>query len=246
MDAMILAAGLGTRLRPLTDTIPKALVDIGGVTMLERVARRLVDAGATRLIVNVHHHADVLRRFIADHDLFGAEVVISDESDLLRDTGGALAYAAPFFRRDAPFLLHNVDVVSDIDLRSLYRAHCESGPLATLAVMNRDTSRYLLFDQSGLLCGYGNERTGMEKIVRPPAGATERLGFSGIHAVSPRIFELLTEQGIFSIIEVYLRLAAAGERIEAFRVDGARWTDIGKPEQLAAVRMLHDGNVAGN
>lgn len=239
MDAMILAAGLGTRLRPLTDRIPKALVDIGGMPILERVARRLIEAGATRLIVNVHHHAELVRRFVEERNGFGVETLISDESELLLDTGGGLAHAAPLFHRDASFLLHNVDVLTGVDLGALYREHVAGDALATLGVMARDAARYLLFDEEGSLCGHGNEATGVEKRAREPIGGTTRLGFSGIHAISPRIFDLITERGVFSIVDVYMRLAGAGERIVAHRIDGAEWIDIGKPEQLEAARALY-------
>jgi NDP-sugar pyrophosphorylase family protein len=238
MDAMIFAAGLGTRLRPLTDTIPKALIEVGGVAMLERVARRLIAAGATRIVINAHHHSERIREFVAARQGFGVETVISDESEGLLDTGGGLAKAAPFFRRDAPFLLHNADVYSDIDLRGLYEAQAGSGGLATLAVMKRDVSRTLVFDGEGILCGYANSATGLERRARQAAGDVEYLGFSGVHAIDSRIFDLIVERGPFSIIDLYMRLSEAGERIAAFRVDDATWIDIGKPDQLERAGKL--------
>ncbi len=237
MDAMIFAAGLGTRLRPYTDTTPKALIEVGGRPMLELVARRLVAVGADRIIVNVHHHAGQMNAFLEGLDL-GAEIAISDESDHLLETGGGLKKAAPLFRGSEPFLLHNGDIYSEIDLAALYRAHDESRSLATLAVMERDTSRYLLFDGEGSLCGYGNRATGLLRKGREPIGPTVELGFCGIHVISPRIFELITESGPFSIIDLYVRLIAAGHRVAAHRVDGSVWVDIGKPEQLERARSL--------
>jgi NDP-sugar pyrophosphorylase family protein len=233
---MIFAAGLGTRLRPLTDSMPKALIDINGRPTIEHVARRLIAAGATRLIINVHHHGGMIERYIREHDSFGVEVLFSDESDLLRETGGGLAFAAPLFRRDAPFLLHNADVISDIDLAELYRTHCRNAPLATLVMMERPTSRYLVVDEEGLFCGWGNSATGAERLARTPTGEGIRLGFCGIHAISPEIFDTIEESGVFSIISLYMRLAEQGARIETYRADGARWIDIGSHEQLELAR----------
>jgi NDP-sugar pyrophosphorylase family protein len=240
MDAMIFAAGLGTRLRPLTDTIPKALVEVGGVPMLERVARRLVAAGATRLIINAHHHAPLVKRFVAEKEGFGVETLISDESGELLDTGGGLLKAAPLFRRDAPFLLHNGDVLSDFDIAKFYEAHRASDALATLAVNNRDTSRYLTFDEEGYLCGFGNSATGLDEVARRPRGEAERLGFCGIHVIAPEIFDLITERGVFSIIALYLRLSRQGYRIAPYSIDGSLWIDIGKPQQLMQARSMYD------
>lgn len=233
---MIFAAGLGTRLRPLTDSIPKALIEVGGVPMLERVALRLVEAGATRLIINAHHHAEKVKRFVAERDGFGVETFISDESDLLLDTGGGLLHAAPLFRRDAPFLLHNGDILTDFDLAAFYRAHRDDDTLATLAVNHRPITRYLAFDEAGWLRGFGNSATGFEERVGEPRGAIERIGFCGVHVISPRIFDLITERGVFSIIPLYLRLSREGFRIAPYSIDGSTWIDIGKPEQLEQAR----------
>jgi MurNAc alpha-1-phosphate uridylyltransferase len=235
---MIFAAGLGTRLRPLTDSIPKALVEVGGVPMLERVARRLVAAGATRLIINAHHHAGLVKQFVAAKNGFGVEALISDESGELLDTGGGLKHAAPLFRGEQPFLLHNGDVVADFDLAAFYAAHCRSDALATLAVNHREVSRYLAFDAAGYLCGYGNAATGLAETSREPAGAVERLGFCGVHVISNRIFDLISEQGVFSIIALYLRLSRQGFRIAPYSIDGSTWIDIGKPDQLAEARKI--------
>ncbi len=240
MEAMILAAGLGTRLRPLTDHTPKALVEVGGVPMLERVARRLVAAGATRLVVNVHAHAGQIRDFIEARGGFGVEVLISEEPERPLETGGGLLRAAPLFEGAAPFFLHNVDVLTDLDLRALYEAHVASGALATLAVRPPETERYLLFDAHDTLCGYAAQ--GREHLVRDPGGDPVRLDFCGVQVLSPRLFALMTETGIFSIISVYLRLVQQGERIAPFRVHGAAWIDVGKPERLETARQLVQAN----
>jgi NDP-sugar pyrophosphorylase family protein len=233
---MILAAGLGTRLRPLTDHTPKALLDVGGVPIIERVARRLIAAGADRLIINTAHLAQQIEDYVRAADGFGVEAIFSREDPGPQETGGALLAAAAHFRKDAPFFLHNADILSDIPLEGMYAAHRGAGdPLATVAVLDRPTSRKLLFDDAGLL-GRTDEGKGLDLRVRPPAGEVRAIPFAGIHVISPRIFGLLTERGAFSILDPYLRLAAAGERILPFRVDGHTWIDIGRPEQLEQAR----------
>ncbi len=229
---MILAAGRGTRLRPLTDRVPKALVEVHGMPMLEHVARRLIDAGADRLIVNTHHLGEQVQNFIAERNIPGVEWFISKEETEILDTGGGLLAAQQFFSKDAPFFLHNVDVLCNADLSAMYRAASKSDALATLAVMERDASRYLLFDEDGL-CGHGNRETGVERYAREPRGETQQLGFSGIHVISPRIFNHIQEDGAFSIITLYMRLAAEGKAILPWRIDEAEWIDIGTPEKLA-------------
>ncbi|HEX6908979.1 MAG TPA: sugar phosphate nucleotidyltransferase [Longimicrobium sp.] len=233
---MILAAGLGTRLRPLTDHTPKALLDVGGVPILERVARRLIQAGADRLIINTAHLAEQIEAYVGARDGFGVETVFSREDPGPLETGGALLAARAHFRGDAPFFLHNADILSGIPLGKMYAAHLAAGdPLATVAVLDRPTSRRLLFDDAGLL-GRTDEGKGLDLRVRPPAGEVRAVPFAGIHVISPRIFTLLTETGAFSILDPYLRLAGAGERILPFRVDGHAWIDIGRPEQLEQAR----------
>ncbi|HEX2187578.1 MAG TPA: nucleotidyltransferase family protein [Longimicrobiaceae bacterium] len=230
---MLFAAGLGTRLRPLTDRVPKALVEVGGVPMLERVARRLIDAGADRLVINAHHHAEQIERYVAGRDGWGVQVdVVREEREPL-ETGGGLLHAAPFLRRDAPFFAHNADVVTDLPLREMYAAHRESGALATLAVMDRPTTRKLLFDRRGLL-GRTDERRGVDLRSRPAEGEVVSLAFAGVHVISPELFTRVTERGVFSILDPYLRIAGEGGRILPFRVDGALWLDVGRPEQLEA------------
>ena len=240
MDAMILAAGLGTRLAPLTDTMPKCLVEIGGMTMLERTARRLVAAGADRLIVNVCPFADDVERFVASRDGFGVETRISRETPAPLETGGALLAARTHFRGDAPFFLHNVDVLTDLPLAPLYATHLAARPLATLAVSGRASKRRLLFDDLGLL-GRVDDARSLHVRVREPRGAIREAAFAGIHVVAPELFDLVTERGSFSIVDVYLRLAAAGRRVLPHHADGCAWIDIGRPESLAEARRVARG-----
>ena len=236
MKAMILAAGLGTRLRPLTSDRPKALVEIGGRSLLEITLSRLRTFGVGEVIVNVHHFADVVVDYLKANNNFGMRIEVSREEALL-DTGGGLKKAAWFFLEessglDEPFVLHNVDVISTIDLERMRQSHIERGALATLAVQGRETSRYLLFDEQQDLCGRRTGGDRASKLVRP-AQRVEALAFSGIHIVSPRIFSMLSEEGAFSIIDSYLRLAAQGEKILAFRADKYGWRDLGRPESVA-------------
>lgn len=235
MEAMILAAGLGTRLRPLTNHTPKALVPVGGTPMLAHVARRLVAAGADRLVVNVHAHADQVQAYLDAHD-FGATVCVSEEPEERLETGGGLKHAAGCFRKDGPFWMHNADVFTDLDLEALRDAHVASGALATLAVREATTDRYLVFDGDGVLCGYAYG--GEEKLVREPGPSAQRFDFCGVQVLHPRIFDLMTETGVFSIISVYLRLVQAGERVDCFDVGDARWIDIGTPERLEEARTV--------
>jgi NDP-sugar pyrophosphorylase family protein len=238
MKAMILAAGLGTRLRPLTDDRPKALVEINGRTLLEITLSRLRKVGISEVIVNAHHFADVLVNYLRANDNFGMRIEMSCE-DVLLDTGGGLKKAAHFFLRhsaDEPFILHNVDVLSTIDLRRMLRFHREQNALATLAVQHRKTSRYLLFDERSELCGRrittSDLPEGTTELVRAAANP-QPLAFCGIHVISPRLLTLMSEEGVFSIIDAYLRLAAAGEKILAFRAEQYYWRDLGRPENIA-------------
>jgi mannose-1-phosphate guanylyltransferase len=237
---MILAAGLGTRLKPLTDNRPKALVELSGRTLLEITLSRLRSFGVTEVIANVHHFADMVTNYLKSNKNFGMRIEISRE-DVLLDTGGGLKKAAWFFledssRLDEPFLLHNVDVISNIDLRRMLQFHKENHALATLAVQSRGTSRPLLFDDHLQLCGRRAGRDHEPEIVRPSAHL-DPLAFSGIHVISPRLLSLLTEEGVFSIIPSYLRLGAQGEKILAFRADQYYWRDLGRPADLAQAAL---------
>jgi NDP-sugar pyrophosphorylase family protein len=237
MRAMVLAAGLGTRLRPLTKDRPKALVELGGKTLLEITLMRLASFGVRDVIINVHHFADMVIEYLKAHGNFGLRVEISREDDLLLDTGGGLKKAAWFFlndpaRLDEPFLLHNVDVVSTIDLQRLVEFHGERRALATLAVQQRESSRQLLFDAEDELSG--RWISGKDPEFSRPTPNLKAFAFSGIHAVSPRLLPKITEEGAFPIIESYLRLARQGEKILAFRADEYRWRDLGRIEDLRA------------
>jgi NDP-sugar pyrophosphorylase family protein len=264
MKAMILAAGLGTRLRPLTDTRPKALVEINGRALLEITLTRLRSFGVNEVIINVHHFADMVIGYLKSHNHFGMRIEISREDDLLLDTGGGLKKASWFFLDNfpnsspEPFLLHNVDVISTIDLRRMLQFHNEHGALATLAVQSRESSRLLLFNDKNQLVGRAapggkaDHATVEESVIPsearnpgkgsacaksdPTVSAPDTslsLAFSGIHIISPRLLPLLTESGVFSIIDAYLRLAAQGEKILAFRADQYYWRDLGRPADLS-------------
>ena len=241
MKAMILAAGLGTRLRPLTDDRPKALVEIAGRTLLEITLSRLRDFGIRDVIINVHHFAGLVIEYLRANSNFGMNIEVSRE-ELLLDTGGGLKRAGHFFLDnssgvDEPFLLHNVDVISTIDFGRMVQFHIENQALATLAVQDRPTARYLLFDEHFQLCG---RRLGdrQSEVVRQ-SQQLQALAFTGIHVISPRLLPMLSEEGAFSIIASYLRLAALGERILAFRADEFYWRDLGSPHNVEqAVRDL--------
>ncbi len=243
MKAMVLAAGVGRRLRPLTDTIPKALLDVGGAPMIEGVIRRLKAAGVTQLVVNLFHLGDRIVEFLAAKGDFGLRIDFTREAELL-DTGGGLKNAAWFFDDGQPFFLHNVDILSDFDLEGLLRFHRTVGALATLAVQSRPGPRQLLFDREGRLCGRESPE-GLEWATGPLSDV-ERLAFTGIHVIDPAIFHRMTETGVFPITRTYLRLAEEGERIVAYRADGKYWQDIGSPEKLEAARKRAAGGTDVN
>ena len=230
MKAMILAAGLGTRLRPLTDNRPKALVEVAGRTMLEITLGRLRAFGIHDVIINVHHFADMVLEYLKTNDNFGMRIEVSREEVLL-DTGGGLKKAAWFFREDSdPFILHNVDVISTIDLGRMVQFHNENQALATLAVHDRETSRPLFFDEHLQLCGRRSGRDQQPEFVGS-SKQVQTLAFSGIHVISPRLLPMI-EEGVFSIIRSYLQLAAHKEKILAFRADEYYWRDLGRPDNV--------------
>jgi mannose-1-phosphate guanylyltransferase len=236
MKAMVLAAGLGTRLRPLTDNRPKALVEVAGRTLLEITLSRLRDFGIGEVIVNVHHFAETIISYLEANDNFGMHIEVSRE-DVALETGGGLKKAAHFFLESArgpedPFILHNADVISTIDLSRMLKSHVESEALATLAVQDRKSSRYLLFDDRAQLCGRRFEREQKTELVRP-AQHLQALAFSGIHVISTRFLDLISEEGEVSIITPYMRLAASDEKILAFRADEYYWRDLGTLDSVA-------------
>ncbi len=231
MEALIFAAGFGRRLKPLTDETPKPLLEIGGVSLLEIVIRRLVAAGVSSIVINTHHQAEKIESFLARKS-FGVSIQISHEEEIL-ETGGGLKNAARFFSSAAPFFIHNADVLSAVDLRNLYQFHLNSkNALATLSVRRRTTSRLLLFEE-GFLCGV--QREGKTSSFSR-TGHFEALAFDGIHVVSPGIFPKIRETGKFSIIDLYLRLASEGEKIQALSSDLFSWRDIGSSEGLLKAR----------
>ena len=237
MKAMIFAAGIGSRLRPITDKMPKALVPVGGIPMLQRTLLRLKEAGFDEVTINIHHFVQQIIDFLSKYDNFGMNIHISDERDELLDTGGGIYKARPFLEGNEPFLVHNVDILSDIDLRAVYEEHLASGADATLLVSDRTTSRKLLFDKDMRLHGWLNHTTGEVK----PEGLEydpqlyRELAFEGIHVISPTLFSEMGEgtpwQGKFSIIPFYLsvcqKLCLRGHELK-----GITWFDIGKPEAL--------------
>jgi NDP-sugar pyrophosphorylase family protein len=233
MKAMVLAAGLGTRLRPLTDERPKALVTVAGRTLLEITLARLRSFGVSEVIINTHHFGDMIVEYLGANHNFGMRIEVSREEELL-DTGGGLKRAAQFFLeagQNEPFIVHNVDVLSTIDLARMVQFHTGQGALATLAVQDRETSRYLLFDEHGQLCGRRAGRESEDQLARP-ANQLQPLAFAGIHVLSTQIIAKMEEEGAFSIVNAYLRLAAQGEKIVAFRADEAYWRDLGRPESI--------------
>lgn len=241
---MIFAAGLGTRLRPLTDHVPKALVAVAGRPLLEHLLIKLHAAGFGHVVINVHHFADQIVRFVETHNGFGLRVTISDERDLLLDTGGGLRRAAPFFDASAPVLVHNVDIVSDLDLGGLYDTFAQN-PVpaadALLAVNDRATSRYLLFDNAGRLRGWQNIATGEVKspVDKFRAEAHHAKAFMGIHVIHPTLFPLMaTWPATFSIIDFYLSICARRTVVAHEAPEGTGWVDAGKAEALARAAAL--------
>lgn len=240
--AMILAAGLGTRLKPLTDSMPKALVPYRGKPMLEHLILKLKDAGFGRIVINVHHFASMIEDFVSSNSYFGLDIVFSDETDLLRDTGGGIRHAAPLLlygHSDAPVLVHNVDIVSDIDLAAAYsesEAEMMASPetIACLAVTARESRRYLLFDRDSCLRGWLDTSDGRTKGICSPG--FDRRAFSGIHFISPRMIGLMQEwPERFSVIDFYLEQSSR-YRIKGLQsAKGISVTDIGKIRTLSEV-----------
>jgi len=237
MKAMIFAAGLGTRLAPLTNDRPKAMVEVGGIPLLEICIRRLIRCGFTDIVVNVHHFADLIIDFLNDKDNFGVNIKVSDEREMLLETGGGLKKAAWFFDDDKPFLVCNVDVLTNLDLRKLYDTHCASWAIATLATRTRTTSRYLLFDKKNTLQGWKNMKTGEVRLPSNSKADLTPFAFSGIHVINPSIFDVMREEGKFSIIKTYLNLVP-NHALKAYPHDDDIWLDVGKPESLAQAKEI--------
>lgn len=235
MKAMIFAAGLGTRLGKITATVPKALVDINGKSVLNRAIEKCTLAGFDDIIINVHHHADMVEEEAFRLNREGYRISISDEREKLLENGGGLFKAKDFFDSD-PFLLYNVDIVSDLDLNKLYEYHKATKGLATLAVRHRPGKRFLLVDKSGILKGWRNISTGEQIITGETAEGLSEIAFSSMHIVEPRIFNYMNE-GIYTLIDLYLRLSSE-HPIYTLKHDEGYWVDIGTPESLEYVRDL--------
>jgi len=235
MKGMILAAGLGTRFKPWTDKHPKALAVINGKSLLQRNVEYLQRAGITEVVVNVHHFADQIKSAINDNSGWGSDIVISDESDLVLETGGGLMKARNLLEGGS-FVLMNVDILTDMDLKSMIATHEKLQPLATIATSDRSTSRYFLFDHFGNLCGWTNTKSGEEKIVRETADRQKK-AFSGIHVIDPGIFSLVKLSGKFSMVDLYLSLAGE-EIIKGFDHSETRFIDVGRAEAVAKAESM--------
>ena len=243
MQAMIFAAGLGTRLKPLTDTMPKALVRVGGEPLIKRVIENLARAGVDRIVVNVHHFAGQIIDYLKENNNFGLDIRISDETSVLLETGGGIKKAAPLFAPDAPILIHNVDILSNVDLKKFYiaasvreerRVKSEEGVDAVLLVSWRKTKRYLLFDDDMRLVGWTNIETGEVRSPYPELNPKEcrMYAFAGIHAISPRLLKMMDSfPDRFGIIDFYLK-ACATHNIIGYSKDDLKLMDIGKLDTL--------------
>ena len=245
MKAMIFAAGLGTRLKPLTDSMPKALVPIGGKPLLQHIIEKLSNAGFKEIVINVHHFPEQIIRFLRDNDNFGLHIEVSDESDKLLDTGGGIRKASAFLKGDTPFLVHNVDILSNADLGKLYDSHTRQEEMATLLVSQRKTSRYLLFDEQYMLKGWINDST--DEVKSPYPGFSpekyRRFAFAGIQVISPEIFDRMENMpDKFSIIDFYLSIAA-DVKIKAYPVSGLEMIDVGKIDSLKEAEEFYWKNV---
>lgn len=240
MRAMILAAGLGTRLKPLTDNTPKALVPFQGIPLVERVIMNLAGAGVHQVMVNVHHFAGRVAEFLDSLTVEGMTIHISDETPALMDTGGALLKAREFLKGDGDFIVHNVDVLTNLNIRELIRSHRESNALATLAVKKRPTSRSLLFDDAGYLCGWQHNETGERKLVRNPTGTLDDFGNSCVQVINAGFLDFFPETGPRSLTEMYLELAE-NHRIMAFVHEQDYWHDLGRYHHfIKAERAVHN------
>nr|WP_320118793.1 nucleotidyltransferase family protein [uncultured Marinifilum sp.] len=234
---MIFAAGLGTRLKPFTNTKPKALVGLAGKPLLEHAIIKLKKLGVDRIVINVHHFADLIEQFLKENNNFGLDIRISDERDELLDTGGGLKKAKDLFIPNAPILIYNVDILSSIDLNQLIESHQKAKALVSMVMRKRESSRYLYFNNDNQLTGWKNCKTGEIKVARNDMNQSHALAFSGIHLVDSKLFDLIEEEGKFSIIDLYLRLAKS-EKMLSFDDTSDIWFDLGKPEQLQKAESL--------
>ncbi|MCL2027283.1 MAG: nucleotidyltransferase family protein [Bacteroidales bacterium] len=243
--AFILAAGLGVRLKPFTETEPKALVEVNGKPLLQRLIEKLKENGYTEIVINVHHFADLVINFLNANQNFGVKIQISDEREQLLDTGGAILKAKCFLENESNFLVHNVDILSDMDFSKIAEQHVKSNALATMAVRDRPTDRKFLFHTTGKapneinwhLRGWQNTKTNEKILLDSSSETLTPLAFSGIHIISSDIFKHINQSGKFSIVETYLDLAKTFD-ICGFRHDEDLWLDVGKPEQLELAQHI--------
>ena len=237
MKAMILAAGLGTRLKPFTDNHPKALARVNGKTLLQRNIEYLAQFGIIEIIINVHHFANQIIDIVNANNGFGSKISISDETREVLETGGGLKKASWYFEKEnEPFVVMNVDILTDMNLAEMIKQHKKEKPLATLAVTTRFTSRYFLFDELNHLCGWKNTKTNEQKISRESEERNPK-AFSGIHVISPEIFSLIKMKGKFSMVDVYLELSKS-HLISAFDHSNSKFIDVGKPESILKAEKL--------
>jgi NDP-sugar pyrophosphorylase family protein len=234
MQAMILAAGLGTRLKPVTDYIPKALVKLNGTTLLEITIRKLIDNDFRKIIINIHHFSDQIKAFL-NVNTFAADIIISDETELLLDTGGGIKFAKKYFD-DSPILIHNVDIISDLDLKDFYQYHISDDSLASLCVGKRASNRYLLFNKNKILCGWQDVAKEKKIVVRDEPNL-EQYAFNGIHLINPELIDLFPDEKVFSIINAYLKVAES-EDIQAYVTNDINWVDVGKSDSLQKAEEL--------
>jgi NDP-sugar pyrophosphorylase family protein len=240
MKAMIFVAGLGKRLGKITENIPKALVDINGMTALHLAVEKCAEHGFNEIIINVHHFADQVEEEVKRLNRRGFNISVSDEREMLLESGGGLYKARSFFDK-TPFLLYNVDIISDLDISALYRLHLGKKGLATLAVRNRPGKRFLLVDKSGQLHGWRNIESGEQILARVTEEGLTEIAFSGIHIAEPEIFRYMQE-GIYSMTKLYLKLAE-DHNIYTLRHNDGYWVDIGTPDRLEYVRKLLNQNL---
>jgi len=234
MKGMILAAGLGTRLKPWTDLHPKALAIVNGKSLLQRNIEYFQQFGITEVIVNVHHFADQIINAVKKNNGWGSAITISDETAAVLETGGGLQKASWFFKDD--FVLMNVDILTDLNLHAMISLHQQKKALATLAVTERATSRYFLFNEQQDLCGWKNVNTGEEKIEKNDIPLSQK-AFSGVHVINPKIFSLIQQQGKFSMVDVYLSLCAQNT-IQYFDHSSSKFIDVGKPESIVKAEQM--------
>lgn len=234
---MILAAGVGSRLKPWTDFHPKALAMVNGKTLLQWNIQYLQRYGITKVVVNVHHFAEQIINVLNKSKGWGSNIIISDESSQLLETGGGFLKAAPYFQDTDPIVLMNVDILTEMNLEAMIGYHQEKKPLVTLATTNRNTSRYFLFDEGNNLSGWKNVATGEQRAIVKPTGSLHQKAFSGIHVIEPRIFPLIKHSGKFSMVDVYLDLMGE-QTIKSFDHSESRMIDVGKPESIAKAEVM--------